>query len=82
MGQLHFSELAPARGNAKKENLSWIETLELDCVKKACAILGDWGPDEEGGNDVSAAVFSSLSLSPSLADRHTHRQKIVHDSSR
>lgn len=43
MGQLHFSELAPARGNAKKENLSWIETLELDCVKKACAILGRLG---------------------------------------
>lgn len=63
---------APARGNAKKENLSWIETLELDCVKKACAILGDWGPDEEGGNDVSAAVSFSLSLS--LSRRQTHTQ--------
>lgn len=72
MGQLHFSELAPARGNAKKENLSWIETLELDCVKKACAILGDWGPDEEGGNDVSAAVSFFLSLS--LSRRQTHTQ--------
>lgn len=34
--------------------------------------LGDWGPDEEGGNDVSAAVSFSLSLS--LSRRQTHTQ--------
>lgn len=70
MGQLHFSELAPARGNAKKENLSWIETLELDCVKKACAILGDWDLMRRWERRQRCCLFLSLSLSR----RQTHTQ--------